>query len=141
MHYNQGYGGNQLPVPADQAFEQNIVQNLPPLPRTEGAQQLPEREAVGLHMALINGLQQQTAKGPIRIFMFNLYSDRQYGTQLYAELYETAADYMLAAMMANVPTSPVNVADEVLKVEILNLLDRLRRIVPGLMHKVCVGTY
>jgi hypothetical protein len=123
MHYNQGYG-SQIPVPIDHALEQNMVQQLPPLPRTQSASQLPEQEAVGLHAALINGIQQQTAKGPIRIVMFNLYSDRQFCNQMYAELFETAAEYLIAAMTARMPVTPEQVADETLKVEILNLLNR-----------------
>lgn len=123
MHYNQGYG-SQIPVPVDHALEQNMVHQLPPLPRTQGAQQLPEQEAMALHTALVNGIQQQTNKGPIRIVMFNLYSDRQFSNQLYAELYEKAAEYLIAALTARMPVSPDQVADETLRVDILTLLER-----------------
>lgn len=125
MHYNQGYGQG-FPLPVDHPIQQNMVQQLPPLPQTQTAQQLPEQAAWDLHAALINQLQQNTTKGPIRIAMFNLYSDRQFCNNMYAELFETAGEYMFAALTANVPVTADQVADETLKVEVLNLLTRYR---------------
>lgn len=93
MQYNQ----QSLPVSADQPLQHQFVQGnqLPTVPNIPETQYLTHEEAWQLHGELINLLQQSVSKGPIRIFLFNLYSQNRYVNSLYPELFGFAMEYYL----------------------------------------------
>jgi hypothetical protein len=92
MQYNQ----QPLPVSAEQLQCRFVQGNqLPPLPNVQEVGQVSQQEAYNLHGELINLLQAGTQKGPIRVFLFNLYGQNGFVNQGYTDLYGFAIEYYL----------------------------------------------
>lgn len=119
MQFNQ----QPLPVSAEQPMQNQFVQGnqLPPLPNIPEVGQVSQQEAFGLHGELINLLQQGVQKGPVRIFLFNLYSQNHYVNQAYMELYGSAIEYYLF-LRATRQGDERRAADETVKCEIPRVL-------------------
>ena len=115
MHYNQ----QPLPVSAEQPMQNQFVQGnqLPPLPNIPEVGQVEQQEAFSLHGELITLLQNGVQKGPVRIFLFNLYSQNHYVNQTYMELYGSAIEYYLFLKASGQPDAR-RAADESVKCEI-----------------------
>lgn len=84
----------QLPAPIDQVLTNQFVsEQAPPLPVQL---QLPQQEALELHVSLINAIQNKARNSFIRTFFFNMASSQHYNNPLYCDLLQRASEYYMA---------------------------------------------
>lgn len=122
MQYQQP---QPLPVHADQVYMHQMLQGqIGSPPQTPIANRVTSQNLMALHACLINGLQAGAQRSPLRTFMFNLYSANGYQNQPYAELFNSAAEYLLMVLATTPANAPQVAADTTLNCEVPLLIQQ-----------------